>query len=146
MSFLKYPVITGPFSDDEILHFVIDAVSQSTPTDLIVQRLIEIGAKLAQADPFEHLRKLDLRIDGFELTGRAARAACCLRWENIVYVGELVQRQPAEILRIPNFGRVSLQEIEDRVLAPLGLCWGMETGRWTRPDLRSTLANVERSG
>ena len=52
------------------------------------------------------------------------RTANCLRNENIVYVGDLVQKTEFEVLRIPDTGRKSLHEIQD-VLATMGLHLGM---------------------
>lgn len=59
----------------------------------------------------------------------SVRSANCLKNDNIVYVGELVQRTEAEMLRTPNFGRRSLNEIKE-ALAQLGLHLGMELSNW----------------
>lgn len=48
---------------------------------------------------------------------------------NIVYVGDLVQKTEAEMLRTPNFGRKSLKEVKE-VLAQMGLGFGMDVPRW----------------
>jgi hypothetical protein len=53
------------------------------------------------------------------------RSANCLKNDNIVYIGDLVQKSEAEMLRTPNFGRKSLNEIKE-VLAQMGLHLGME--------------------
>ena len=53
------------------------------------------------------------------------RSANCLKNDNIVYIGDLVQKTEAEMLRTPNFGRKSLNEIKE-VLAQMGLHLGME--------------------
>jgi hypothetical protein len=57
------------------------------------------------------------------------RSGNCLRNDGIVYVGDLVQRSEAEMLRTPNFGRKSLNEIEV-ALAALGLYLGMDVPAW----------------
>ena len=49
-----------------------------------------------------------------------------------MYLGDLVQKTEAEMLRTPNFGRKSLNELKEAVLAPLGLYFGMEV-----PDFRN---------
>jgi hypothetical protein len=64
----------------------------------------------------------------------SVRTANCLKNDNIVYIGDLVQKTEAEMLRTPNFGRKSLNEIKE-VLAQLGLHLGMEVPGW--PQSRS---------
>jgi hypothetical protein len=64
--------------------------------------------------------------------GLSIRSANCLKNDNIVYIGELVQKTEAEILRTPNFGRKSLNEIKE-VLAQMGLHIGMDIPNW-RPE------------
>ena len=54
------------------------------------------------------------------------RSANCLKNDNIIYIGDLVQKTEAEMLRTPNFGRKSLNEIKE-VLAGMGLHLGMES-------------------
>jgi DNA-directed RNA polymerase alpha subunit len=61
------------------------------------------------------------RVSELELSVRSAR---CLENDHILYIGDLVQRTEAEMLRTPNFGRKSLNEIKE-VLAQMGLCLGM---------------------
>jgi len=66
--------------------------------------------------------KLNRRVDELKLS---VRSDVCLKVENIIYVGDLVQKSEKEMLRIPNFGRKSLNEIK-YVLAPMGLSFGMD--------------------
>ncbi len=61
------------------------------------------------------------KVDELELSVRSAN---CLKNDNIVYIGDLVQKTEAEMLRTPNFGRKSLNEIKE-VLANMGLHLGM---------------------
>jgi DNA-directed RNA polymerase subunit alpha len=58
------------------------------------------------------------------------RSANCLKAENIYYIGDLIQRTETELLKTPNLGRKSLNEIKE-VLASRGLTLGarLETGR-----------------
>ena len=65
-------------------------------------------------------------VDDLELTVRSAN---CLKAENIYYIGDLIQRTENELLKTPNLGRKSLNEIKE-VLAARGLTLGMklETG------------------
>ncbi len=62
------------------------------------------------------------KVDELELSVRSAN---CLKNDNIVYIGDLIQKTEAEMLRTPNFGRKSLNEIKE-VLAQMGLHLGME--------------------
>ena len=59
----------------------------------------------------------------------SVRATNCLKADNIVYVGDLVQKTEAEVLRMPNMGRKALNEIK-QVLAQMGLHLGMEVHGW----------------
>ncbi len=77
--------------------------------------------KAAQVDP------LLLRpVDDLELTVRSAN---CLKAENIYYIGDLIQRTENELLKTPNLGRKSLNEIKE-VLAARGLTLGMKLENW----------------
>jgi len=75
------------------------------------------------------------KVDELELSVRSAN---CLKNDNIVYIGDLVQKSEAEMLRTPNFGRKSLNEIKE-VLAQMGLHLGMEITGWP-PDNIDELA------
>ena len=66
------------------------------------------------------------KVDELELSVRSAN---CLKNDNIVYIGDLVQRTEQEMLRTPNFGRKSLNEIKE-VLTQMGLYLGMEILNW----------------
>jgi DNA-directed RNA polymerase subunit alpha len=65
-------------------------------------------------------------VDDLELTVRSAN---CLKAENIYYIGDLIQRTETELLKTPNLGRKSLNEIKD-VLASRGLTLGMKLENW----------------
>jgi DNA-directed RNA polymerase subunit alpha len=66
------------------------------------------------------------KVDELELSVRSAN---CLKNDNIVYIGDLIQKSESEMLRTPNFGRKSLNEIKE-VLAQMGLHLGMEVPGW----------------
>jgi DNA-directed RNA polymerase subunit alpha len=78
-------------------------------------------AKSPQVDPL-----LLLPVDDLELTVRSAN---CLKAENIYYIGDLIQRTENELLKTPNLGRKSLNEIKE-VLASKGLTLGMKLENW----------------
>jgi len=78
-------------------------------------------AKSPQVDPI-----LLQPVDDLELTVRSAN---CLKAENIYYIGDLIQRTENELLKTPNLGRKSLNEIKE-VLASKGLTLGMKLENW----------------
>lgn len=71
-------------------------------------------------------------VDDLELTVRSAN---CLKAENIYYIGDLVQRSEAELLKTPNLGKKSLNEIKD-VLAARSLSLGMAVNNWPPASLK----------
>ena len=73
---------------------------------------------------------LDRKVSELELSVRAAN---CLKAANIRYIGELVQKTDAEMLKTKNFGRKSLNEIKD-ILGTMNLHLGMDIGVWTPPE------------
>ena len=70
-------------------------------------------------------------VDDLELTVRSAN---CLKAENIYYIGDLIQRTETELLKTPNLGRKSLNEIKE-VLATRGLSLGMKLENWPPANL-----------
>jgi len=75
------------------------------------------------------------KVDELELSVRSAN---CLKNDNIVYIGDLVQKTEAEMLRTPNFGRKSLNEIKE-VLAKMGIHLGMETPGWPPENIEELI-------
>jgi DNA-directed RNA polymerase subunit alpha len=80
----------------------------------------------AQREELPFNRNLLRKVDELELSVRSAN---CLKNDNIVYIGDLVQKSEGEMLRTPNFGRKSLNEIKE-VLAQMGLHLGMQVSGW----------------
>jgi DNA-directed RNA polymerase subunit alpha len=72
-------------------------------------------------------------VDELELTVRSAN---CLKAENIFYIGDLIQRSENELLKTPNLGRKSLNEIKE-VLASRGLTLGMKLESWPPAGLEA---------
>jgi len=84
-------------------------------------------------------RNLLRKVDELELSVRSAN---CLKNDNIVYIGDLVQKTEAEMLRTPNFGRKSLNEIKE-VLANMGLHLGMEVPNWPPENIEELSKRLE---
>ena len=63
------------------------------------------------------------------------RAENCLQSANIKYIGDLVQKTEAEMLKTKNFGRKSLKEIKE-LLAEMGLSLGMKLDTWPPKELK----------
>ncbi|MHB1204579.1 MAG: DNA-directed RNA polymerase subunit alpha [Rhodospirillaceae bacterium] len=79
------------------------------------------------------------KVDELELSVRSAN---CLKNDNIIYIGDLVQKTEAEMLRTPNFGRKSLNEIKE-VLAQMGLHLGMEIPNWPPENIEELAKKLE---
>jgi DNA-directed RNA polymerase subunit alpha len=79
------------------------------------------------------------KVDELELSVRSAN---CLKNDNIVYIGDLIQKTEAEMLRTPNFGRKSLNEIKE-VLASMGLHLGMEVPSWPPENIEDLAKRYE---
>lgn len=79
------------------------------------------------------------KVDELELSVRSAN---CLKNDNIVYIGDLIQKTEAEMLRTPNFGRKSLNEIKE-VLASMGLHLGMEVTGWPPENIEELAKRFE---
>lgn len=79
------------------------------------------------------------KVDELELSVRSAN---CLKNENIFYLGDLVQRTEADMLRTPNFGRKSLNEIK-ALLESLDLSFGMTIPNWPPEDLDELARKID---
>ncbi len=95
-----------------------------------------IEDKIAEL-PFN--KNLLLKVDELELSVRSAN---CLKNDNIIYIGDLVQKTESEMLRTPNFGRKSLNEIKE-LLAEMDLHLGMQVEGWPPEDLEVLSATVD---
>jgi DNA-directed RNA polymerase subunit alpha len=84
-------------------------------------------------------KNLLLKVDELELSVRSAN---CLKNDNIIYIGDLVQKTEAEMLRTPNFGRKSLNEIKE-VLAQMGLHLGMQIPNWPPENIEELAKKLE---
>ena len=79
------------------------------------------------------------KVDELELSVRSAN---CLKNDNIVYIGDLIQKTEAEMLRTPNFGRKSLNEIKE-VLSGMGLHLGMDVEEWPPENIEDLAKKYE---
>ena len=79
------------------------------------------------------------KVDELELSVRSAN---CLKNDNIVYIGDLIQKTEAEMLRTPNFGRKSLNEIKE-VLANMNLHLGMDVPNWPPENIEELAKKFE---
>ena len=79
------------------------------------------------------------KVDELELSVRSAN---CLKNDNIIYIGDLVQKTEGEMLRTPNFGRKSLNEIKE-VLQQMGLSLGMDVPGWPPDNIEEMAKKLE---
>ncbi len=79
------------------------------------------------------------KVDELELTVRSAN---CLKNDNIVYIGDLTQKTESEMLRTPNFGRKSLNEIKE-VLGGMALHLGMDVPNWPPENIEELAKKFE---
>ena len=140
----------GQILDYDKLTMVVETDGSIRPEDAVALAARILQDQLAVFINFEEPKKaqeeqrhpelafnaaLLKKVDELELSVRSAN---CLKNDNIVYIGDLIQKTEAEMLRTPNFGRKSLNEIKE-VLATMGLHLGMEVPNWP-PDNIDELA------
>jgi DNA-directed RNA polymerase subunit alpha len=92
-----------------------------------------------QHDDLPFNRNLLRKVDELELSVRSAN---CLKNDNIVYIGDLVQKSEQEMLRTPNFGRKSLNEIKE-VLTNMGLTLGMTVAGWPPENIEDLAKRLD---
>ena len=100
---------------------------------------VAVAATETEADANQLNRYLLKKVDELELSVRSAN---CLKNDNIIYIGDLVQKTEAEMLRTPNFGRKSLNEIKE-VLASMGLRLGMDIPGWPPENIEEMAKKLE---
>jgi DNA-directed RNA polymerase subunit alpha len=119
------------------VHFDESQVRMAAPT-----MIGTAAAPMAEATPTDTNqlnRYLLKKVDELELSVRSAN---CLKNDNIIYIGDLVQKTEAEMLRTPNFGRKSLNEIKE-VLASMGLRLGMDIPGWPPENIEEMAKKLE---
>jgi DNA-directed RNA polymerase subunit alpha len=141
----------GQITDFDKLTIEIDTNGTITPRDAlgvaakIIQEQIQVFINFDVNKVDEPRQSLELEpefnknllktIDELELSVRSYN---CLKNENIIYVGDLVTRTEAEMLKTANFGRKSLNELKDN-LKNMGLSFGMKLANWPPKNLEELL-------
>jgi DNA-directed RNA polymerase subunit alpha len=144
----------GQILDYDKLTMSIETDGSITPDDALAYAARILQDQLEVFVNFEEPKKAEERtaipelafnpaflkkVDELELSVRSAN---CLKNDNIVYIGDLVQKTEAEMLRTPNFGRKSLNEIKE-VLAQMGLHLGMEVSGWPPENIEELAKRFE---
>jgi DNA-directed RNA polymerase subunit alpha len=144
----------GQVTDYDKLTMRVETNGAVTPEDAVAlaARILQDQLQLfinfeEPRHPSEEVRPSELpfnknllrKVDELELSVRSAN---CLKNDNIVYIGDLVQKSEAEMLRTPNFGRKSLNEIKE-VLAQMGLHLGMEIPNWPPENIEDLAKRLD---
>jgi DNA-directed RNA polymerase subunit alpha len=144
----------GQVTDYDKLSMQVETDGSITPDDAVAlaARILQDQLQLfinfdePQAAPTEREdedlpfnKNLLRKVDELELSVRSAN---CLKNDNIIYIGDLVQKTEAEMLRTPNFGRKSLNEIKE-VLSQMGLHLGMEIPNWPPENIEELAKKLE---
>jgi DNA-directed RNA polymerase subunit alpha len=144
----------GQVTDYDRLSIRVETNGAVTPEDAVAlaARILQDQLQLfinfeEPRHPSEEIRPSELpfnknllrKVDELELSVRSAN---CLKNDNIVYIGDLVQKSEAEMLRTPNFGRKSLNEIKE-VLAQMGLHLGMEIVNWPPENIEELAKRLD---
>jgi len=119
------------------VHFDESAIRTAAPSAMIGAPAM--AAEQIATDTNQLNRYLLKKVDELELSVRSAN---CLKNDNIIYIGDLVQKTEAEMLRTPNFGRKSLNEIKE-VLASMGLRLGMDIPGWPPENIEEMAKKLE---
>jgi len=148
------PTREGQVLDYDKLTLKIDTDGSITPDDAVAYaaRIIqdqlsifvnfdepESASRADEDDGLEFNPLLLKKVDELELSVRSAN---CLKNDNIVYIGDLIQKTEAEMLRTPNFGRKSLNEIKE-VLSGMGLHLGMDVEEWPPENIEDLAKKFE---
>ena len=135
----------GQVTDHDKLSLVVTTNGSVTPEDAvalaarILQDQLQLFREEAQQEDLPFNKNLLRKVDELELSVRSAN---CLKNDNIIYIGDLVQKTEADMLRTPNFGRKSLNEIKE-VLASMGLHLGMEIAAWPPENIEELAKKLE---
>ena len=144
----------GQITDFDKLLLTIETDGSVTPEDAVayaarimqdqLQTFInfeepQLEAAQDEVEELPYNRNLLRKVDELELSVRSAN---CLKNDNIVYIGDLVQKTESEMLRTPNFGRKSLNEIKE-VLKVMNLELGMDVENWPPENIEELAKRLD---
>ena len=122
----------GSVTPDDAVAFAAKILKDQLSIFINFQEAEEPVEEAVSEEAAKMNENLDKSVDELELSVRSAN---CLQNANIRYIGELVQKTEAEMLKTKNFGRKSLKEIKE-ILAEMGLSLGMKLDGWVPPTMR----------
>jgi DNA-directed RNA polymerase subunit alpha len=128
----------GSLSPDDALAYAARILQDQLQTFINFEEP-SAGARVEEESELEFNPLLLKKVDELELSVRSAN---CLKNDNIVYIGDLIQKTEAEMLRTPNFGRKSLNEIKE-VLSTMGLHLGMDVPEWPPENIEDLAKKFE---
>ncbi|MEM8758934.1 MAG: DNA-directed RNA polymerase subunit alpha [Pseudomonadota bacterium] len=128
----------GTLSPEDSLAYAARILQDQLQTFINFEEPKEAGRYDAEEE-LEFNPLLLKKVDELELSVRSAN---CLKNDNIVYIGDLIQKTEAEMLRTPNFGRKSLNEIKE-VLTTMGLHLGMDVPQWPPENIEDLAKKFE---
>jgi DNA-directed RNA polymerase subunit alpha len=124
---------------DQLALFVHFDDSMAATQSPIIGMAAATPQQVSESDANQLNRYLLKKVDELELSVRSAN---CLKNDNIIYIGDLVGKTEAEMLRTPNFGRKSLNEIKE-VLSSMGLRLGMDIPGWPPENIEDMAKKLE---
>lgn len=135
---LQLDIKTNGSIDPEVALGLAAKILQDQLKSFVNFEEAEEEEKSEEAD-IKYDRNLLKKVDELELSVRSQN---CLKNDNIVYIGDLVQKSESEMLKTPNFGRKSLNEIKE-VLATMGLRFGMEVDDWPPENIEELSKKID---
>lgn len=154
VSYKVDPTRVGQVTDYDKLLLTVETNATVSPEDAvalaarILQDQLQLFINFEEPQQVRHEevhddlpfnRNLLRKVDELELSVRSAN---CLKNDNIVYIGDLVQKSEQEMLRTPNFGRKSLNEIKE-VLTTMGLGLGMNVPGWPPENIEDLAKRLD---
>jgi len=128
----------GSVAADDCLAFAARILQDQLSLFINFDEPKEVIVQPTQSEP-EFNKNLLRRVDELELSVRSMN---CLKNDNIIYIGDLVQKTEGEMLRTPNFGRKSLNEIKE-VLSGMSLYLGIEIPNWPPENIAELSKRLE---
>ena len=126
----------GSVSPENALGYAAKILQRQLDDFINFDDVLEEGDK--QEDEFKFDKKLFKRVEELELSVRSQN---CLKNESIMYIGDLVCKTESQMLKTPNFGRKSLNELK-ALLSNMGLMFGMKNTGWPPEDLEYVVSKL----